>query len=230
MTPREAIALQRRLSSRVERSTRLDRPIRLIAGVDASCQRFSRQLHIGAVLWDVETGQIVESAQVSARTEFPYIPGLLSFREAPGIIDAIGRLTIRPDLLMVDGVGWAHPRRLGIACHLGVVLDLPTIGCAKSRLIGVHREPGARRGASTRLRDRGETVGRVLRTKPRCQPMYISIGHRVDLDDAVRWVLRAGRGRRLPEPTRLAHECAHQARRRHERTGDLPSANQRLGE
>ena len=139
------------------------------------------------------------------QTTFPYIPGLLSFREIPVLLDAIARLRSRPQLLVVDGHGIAHPRRFGIASHLGVVADVPTIGCAKSRLTGKHEEPGPLPGDCSPLLSRdGELIGRVVRTKARTRPLFVSIGHKIGLETAVEIVLRCLRGYRLPEPTRLA--------------------------
>jgi len=142
---------------------------------------------------------------VSRPCTFPYVPGLLSFREAPATVEAVEKLHRRPDLLMCDGQGLAHPRRTGLACHVGLWLDIPTIGAAKSLLCGEHREPGARRGCRAALRHDGETVGLALRTRDGVKCVYVSVGHRITLGEAARWVLRAARFYRLPEPTRQAH-------------------------
>ena len=136
---------------------------------------------------------------------FPYVPGLLSFREAPAVIAAIEQLPLRPDLLMCDGQGLAHPRGLGLACHVGLWLDVPVIGVAKSRLCGEFRPPGRRRGCHTRLLLEGRAVGSVVRTADGVRPLFVSVGHRIDLAGAIRWTLRCARGYRLPEPTRQAH-------------------------
>jgi deoxyribonuclease V len=146
----------------------------------------------------------VETAVVKRRVRFPYVPGLLSFREAPAILDAFARLATRPDLLLCDGQGIAHPRRLGLASHLGLLLDLPTIGCAKSRLVGEYQDPGPRRGARAPLRLDGRQVGWVLRTRDGVRPLFVSPGHRMSIGAAARWVLGCGAGHRLPEPTHLA--------------------------
>jgi deoxyribonuclease V len=144
---------------------------------------------------------------------FPYVPGYLSFREVPPLLAAFEGLERPPDLVLVDGHGRAHPRRFGIACHLGVLLDLPTVGCAKSRLVGAHREPGPRRGATTRLVDGDEVIGVVLRTRPGAKPVYVSVGHRVSLSRARSLVLRLAPRYRLPEPIRAAHAEVNRLRR-----------------
>jgi deoxyribonuclease V len=139
---------------------------------------------------------------------FPYVPGLLSFREMPALLAALARLRVRPDLMLCDGQGLAHPRRFGLACHLGVMCGIPSIGVAKSRLIGKHREPGKRRGAWVPLRDRGETIGAVVRSRAGIRPLFVSIGHRVSLPEAVRCVMACTTRYRLPETTRWAHRLA----------------------
>ena len=152
--------------------------------------------------------RLVETEVVSGEVDFPYIAGLLSFREAPLTLAACERLSITPDLILVDGQGIAHPRRFGLASHLGLFLDMPTIGCAKSRLCGRHKEPAEEPGSYAEVVDRGETIGVALRTKTGANPVYVSIGHRVDLEAAIYWVLECCRGFRLPEPCRLAHLAA----------------------
>lgn len=216
--PREAVALQRELAGRVIPVTPADFRPRWIAGVDASCSRYSKTLHAAIVVWDRVEERVVAAADTSEEVSFPYIPGLLSFREAPGILASFQRLEQRPDLVLVDGNGIAHPRRLGIAAHLGILWDLPTIGCAKGRLLGSYREPGKRRGASSRLIDKGETIGRVVRTKDGVRPVFVSVGHRISLEDAFACVLGACRGYRLPEPLRFAHQYAGKARLRSPQT------------
>jgi deoxyribonuclease V len=151
---------------------------------------------------------VVESTVAEERVEFPYVPGFLSFREAPLLLAAWERLSLTPDLVVVDAQGIAHPRRLGLASHLGLFLDVPTIGCAKSVLCGRHGDLGEDPGASAFLLDKGEVVGAALRTKRGTKPVYVSIGHKVDLEAALHWVLACCHGYRLPEPTRLAHLAA----------------------
>lgn len=152
--------------------------------------------------------ELVDSALARLPTSFPYVPGLLSFREVPPALEALRGLSIVPDLLLVDGQGIAHPRRLGVASHLGLLCDIPSIGVAKSRLIGEHGEVPDQRGAWTPLLDRGEIIGAVLRTRPGVKPLYISSGHRVSLDTAIAYVMACTRRYRLPETTRWAHRLA----------------------
>jgi deoxyribonuclease V len=152
--------------------------------------------------------EIVEVQTIVAELAFPYIPGLLSFREAPLILELFQKLRHKPDLLFVDGQGIAHPRRLGIASHLGLWLDMPTIGCAKTRLCGKHDEAGQEAGSTTALIHEGEVVGTVLRTRAGSRPLYISGGHKISLEESVRWTLACTRSYRLPEPSRLAHLAA----------------------
>jgi deoxyribonuclease V len=209
----EARALQERLQRRVLAEDRL-RDVRRVAGVDVSYDRGSPVLYAAVVVLDARTAEPIEAAGVRARAKFPYVPGYLSFRELPAAIEALGRLRQRPDLVICDGHGRAHPRRFGLASHLGVWLDLPSIGCAKSVLIGQYREPGARRGCHTRLFADGETIGEAVRTRDGVKPVFVSVGHRVSLPTARRWVLDLARGLRLPETTRAAHREVNRLRRR----------------
>ncbi|MEW6072007.1 MAG: deoxyribonuclease V [Planctomycetota bacterium] len=207
-TPAEAVALQRRLAARVVRA-RTFGPLRTVAGVDVGIHG---DVAVAAVVrLAYPSLEVLETAMARRPVDFPYVPGLLGFREVPVAAEACARLAAPPDLLLVDGHGLAHPRRFGVACHLGVVLDLPAIGCGKSRLVGEHREPGTRRGSCTRLVDRGEVIGAVLRTREGVRPVVVSIGHRIDLETAVRVVLRCARRFRLPEPIRAADRAAAEA-------------------
>ncbi len=207
VSPAEALDLQLRLASQVSRSNEVATP-RFIAGVDISVNR-ARGVATGAVVvLNYPELRLVETQVVAGEVTFPYVPGLLSFREAPLTLAACEKLSLVPDLILVDGQGVAHPRRMGLASHLGLFLDTPTIGCAKSRLCGRHYVPGDQPGSYTELVDRDETIGVALRTKLRTKPVYVSIGHRVDLEAAIYWVLECCRGYRLPEPTRLAHLAA----------------------
>lgn len=156
------------------------------------------------VVVDLTTMETVAAATAESPVRFPYVPGLLSFREVPVLLEAFHALDAPVDAVLCDGQGRAHPRRFGLASHLGLLLDLPTVGVAKSRLVGEAREPGRRRGASTRIIHEGETVGRLLRTRDAVKPLWVSVGHEIDLDCAVALVLRCGGGFRLPEPTRRA--------------------------
>jgi deoxyribonuclease V len=209
VTPEEAIEIQQQLRGRVQLTNGFDpAKVRTIAGIDASYRDMSRA---AVVVLSFPELHVVDSAIAVRATTFPYVPGLLSFREAPAVLDAMEKLSVRPNLIMCDGQGIAHPRRLGIASHLGVYLDLPSIGCAKSRLVGVFKEPGQEPGDRSPLRDRGELVGMVLRSKPRTNPLFISPGHKIDVETAVEFVVRCLRGYRLPEPTRAAHNLADSA-------------------
>jgi deoxyribonuclease V len=160
-----------------------------------------------------ESFEVIERAGLEAPARFPYVPGLLSFREAPALLEAFDRLRARPDVVLCDGQGIAHPRRLGIASHLGLCLDLPTVGCAKSLLCGKYEEPGLNRGDRSPLVDRGEVIGAVLRTRARVAPLFVSPGHRCDLESAVGLVLATTGKLRLPIPTRMAHEYVNEVRR-----------------
>ena len=188
-------------------------PLGLVAGADVSYDRGSPVLFAAVVVLDAKSLAVVESASTTARATFPYVPGYLSFRELPPLLEAFAKLRARPDLVVCDGHGRAHPRRFGFACHLGVALDLPAIGVAKSRLVGEHAEPGPRRGAHVALRDGGERIGEVVRTQAGVAPVYVSVGHRVSLPTARRLVLRFAPRFRLPEPTRAAHAEVNRLRR-----------------
>jgi deoxyribonuclease V len=202
----EAVAIQQRLRGLVVRENGFDpAQVRTIAGVDAS---YRDKAYAAIVVLGLADLQVVEQAIAERETPFPYVPGLLSFREAPAVLDAMEKLTARPDLLMFDGQGIAHPRRLGIAAHMGVYLGMPSIGCAKSRLTGSYTEPGPNTGDMSSLMAGREQVGVVLRGKPRTNPLFISIGHLIDLPTATSFVLQTLRGYRLPEPTRQADRLA----------------------
>ena len=217
VSPVEAMEIQNRL----RRQLILDQApaeIRTIAGVDVSNEIGSNRLFASVVVLDLAHPQpkgfpILEVATADLEIDFPYIPGLLSFREIPVVLKAWGKLKTRPHCLMADGQGIAHPRRIGIASHLGLITDLPSIGCGKTRLIGAHREPGPLRGDRAPLIDRGEAIGAVLRTRDHVAPVFISPGHRMTIDRAVEIVLASQIRYRLPEPTRMAHQLVNEARR-----------------
>ncbi len=209
--PATAIRLQERLRLRVELCP-LRRAPRLLAGCDAAFSPDNREAIAGVVVWDARSREVVESAVARVSCDFPYVPGLLSFREIPALLAALRALRGRPDAVLCDGQGLAHPRRVGLACHLGLWLGVPTIGCAKSRLCGTHEEPGPRRGARADLFHRDERVGVVLRTRDGVRPLYVSPGHLCDMESAVRTTLAAAIRYRLPEPTRLAHALVTRAR------------------
>lgn len=212
-SPLEAIAIQRTLREQLILHPPAEWTPRLVAGADVSTERDSPRAWAGIVVIDAETMQTVDEASAELALQFPYIPGLLSFRELPAVLAAWERLTTRPDVIIFDGVGYAHPRRFGIASHGGVLLDLPTVGCAKSILVGTHEPLAEHRGATAPLVHKGEVVGMAVRLRERVNPVYVSAGHRMDLDTAVALVQRMGAGYREPETTRRAHALVNARRR-----------------
>lgn len=210
VSPREAMAIQIELRSRLR--LKGAGPFGTVGGIDVSYDDASGLMLAGVVVMSADGREVLESATGAVPIRFPYIPGLLSFRETPAVIEAWAKLNMRPDCVICDGHGLAHPRRFGIACHLGLVLDLPSIGCAKSLLVGTHRPPGTRRGSLAPLLDRGEQIGAVLRTRTGVSPVYVSQGDRISLEAALRAVLAACTGYRLPEPARRAHLLVSEAR------------------
>lgn len=200
--------LQAELAGQVVLEDALPSPLRLIAGFDVGFENDGAVTRAAAVLLDAHTLRPVDQHVARIPTRMPYIPGLLSFRELPALFEALSLLTRTPDLVFVDGQGVAHPRRLGIAAHFGIATGLPTIGVAKNILVGRHDALGPNPGDRVPLRDRGETIGTVLRSKARCKPLIVSAGHRVSQATALAEVLRCLRGYRLPEPTRLADRLA----------------------
>lgn len=207
LTPKEAVALQRELAERLEFKDYVKNP-RTVAGVDVGFEERGTVTRAAAVLLDAKTQEPIDQQIVRQATRFPYVPGLLSFRECPAILQALEKLKATPELVLCDGQGLAHPRRLGVAAHIGLLTGLPTIGVAKSRLCGEHREPAAARGSRARLRLDGEVVGWVLRSREGCKPIYVSPGHRVSVDSAPDLVMRFVTRYKLPEPTRLADRLA----------------------
>jgi deoxyribonuclease V len=179
-----------------------------VAGVDVGFERDGAVTRAAVAVLSFPGLEFVDEAVVRRPTRFPYVPGLLSIREAPAVLAAFAQLRVAPDLILYDGQGIAHPRRFGIASHVGLLLDTPSIGVAKTRLVGEHRAPPDRRGAWAPLRDAGETIGAVLRTRVGVKPLYVSIGHRVSLAAAVRWTMACVTRYRLPETTRWAHRLA----------------------
>jgi deoxyribonuclease V len=212
VTPTEAVALQRELAGRIDTQTPVER-CELIAGADVSYNRFSNVLYAGVVVLRLADLQTVETRGAVSETNFPYVPGLLSFREAPALLKAFAKLRSEPDVVMLDGQGLAHPRRLGLACHIGLWLNRPCLGCAKSRLVGTFKRLGIKAGSRAYLVDHGTILGAVVRTKTAVKPVFISPGHRIDLESAVRIVLAARGGYRIPEPTRLADQHVNALRR-----------------
>ena len=208
VSPAEAIAIQRKLAGQVRKADRLPAVISHVAGVDVGFEDEGRTTRAAVALLAFPTLELIETAIARLPTGFPYVPGLLSFRELPAVLQALARLSRRPDMVLCDGQGIAHPRRIGIASHLGVLLDLPTIGVGKTRLIGRFVEPGNAKGDWSPLLDGDETVGAVLRTRSGVKPLYVSIGHRVSLATAIRLTLACTTRYRLPETTRQAHRLA----------------------
>lgn len=206
VSPEEAVLIQQQLRARVIRTGPMPEPGAIIVGVDVGFRGDVARAAAVAVRFPDLTP--LSQAVAEVPVTFPYIPGLLAFREAPAILAALERLELEPHLLMVDGHGISHPRRMGIATHLGVYLDLPSIGCAKSKLWGRYEMPPDEPGAWTSLWDGEEVIGAVLRTQAGTSPVFVSIGHRISLENAIATVMACVRGHRLPEPTRLAHLAA----------------------
>ena len=211
-TTTEAVALQKAFAAQVNTTVPL-KSYATLAACDVSFNKFDPWLYASVVAFDRATRQVVETAGIVKPASFPYVPGLLSFREAPAVLNAFDQLKRRPDVILCDGQGIAHPRRFGLACHLGLWLGLPTIGCAKSRLCGIHDEPGPNRGDRVPLIDKGEIIGVVLRTRSRVKPLYVSPGHLCDLESAAEAVLSATSRFRLPDASRFAHDEVNRLRR-----------------
>ena len=188
LTPTEAADLQRELTDRVDARTPLTRCDR-VAGADISYDRFSNVFYAGVVVLRMDDLAVVETQGVVREVTFPYVPGLLSFRETPALLDAFARVESEPDAVIVDGHGFAHPRRFGYACHLGLCLDLPSVGCAKTRLIGTYKAPGQKAGSVAPLKAGEEVIGQVVRTKSGVKPVFVSVGYKIDLRSAVELVL-----------------------------------------
>lgn len=204
----QAKETQRRLAARVSTTNALTAEPKLIAAADISGARRGEEALGAVVVVRYPAMELAEVQTARKRPPMPYVPGLLSFRETPVLLDVFERLTTSPDLVLVDGQGLAHPRRFGIACHIGLMLDIPTIGCAKSVLVGRHGPLGHERGSWAPLVDRDEAVGAAVRTQDGVTPVYVSVGHKIDLQTAIEWVLACATSVRLPEPARLAHEAA----------------------
>ena len=213
-TEAEAVALQNALRGRVLRSGPTLDALRFAAGVDVAYDTDSDLIAAAVVVLEVATRQPVAEATMVGRAAFPYVPGLLAFREIPILADALRQLTVRPDVLVCDGYGLAHPRRFGLACHLGVLTGLPSVGVAKTPFVGRPEAAlGVRRGATVELVDSGEVIGRALRTRDGVKPVYVSIGHRIDLDTACALTLSLTSGFRQPETTRRADSACRAALR-----------------
>ncbi|WP_409490581.1 deoxyribonuclease V [Amycolatopsis sp. cmx-11-12] len=207
----EAIEIQEALRGLVDREDRCPQQILTVTGLDVAYDEGSGLIAAAAVTLETADFRVVEKRTVVSEVSFPYEPGLFAFRELPPLLDALRALDHTPDLLVCDGHGLAHPRRFGLACHVGVVTGLPTIGVGKTRFIGEHGEPGRERGAKEPLVDDGEVVGMVLRTQDGVKPVYVSVGHKISLDNACRQVLRLSPAFRQPETTRQADRLCRDA-------------------
>lgn len=203
--PKEAVVLQRALAGHV-REVPLPAPPATVAGVDVSVR--GDRVRTAIVVVGVDDGETRDAAVWEGDVAYPYVPGLLSFREMPAVLPALERLRVWPDVFMLDAQGRAHPRRFGLACHLGVLLDAPAFGVAKTRLTGTFEEPAPEKGAASALVHRGETIGTVLRTRTNIKPVFVSVGHRITLPEAVALTLRLSPRFKIPEPTRRAHRLS----------------------
>lgn len=216
LTPREAMRLQERLRERVVLEDRFG-PIRLVAGADLAFDPETDLAFAGVIVYRLPELTEVERQYARRKLRFPYVPGLLSFRESPVLLAAFAKLRAEPDLILIDGHGRAHPRLFGIACHIGMLLDKPTIGCAKSLLVGECGDPGPQVGATARLVLNGEVVGMSLRTREKVKPIYVTQGHRVSLPSAVAWVQQTLNGFRIPKPTREADHYVRELRQAYQK-------------
>jgi len=205
LPPKQAIDLQRRLAGKVQ-LIGLKSPPRLIAGLDCALSKDAQRIVAAVVVLRPASFEVVETKSAVRKVLLPYIPGLLSFREAPACIAAVEKLKAVPDMFFIDGQGIAHPRRLGLAAHLGLFFDTPTVGCAKSRLTGTFKDPPTIKGKYSLLKDKQDTIGAVLRTRTNVKPIFVSVGNKCTLKDAVKITLACTTRYRLPEPTRLAHQ------------------------
>ncbi|MCJ7777494.1 MAG: deoxyribonuclease V [Sedimentisphaerales bacterium] len=201
----QAIALQKQLSKKV-RSTRLKNKPKTIAGIDCAFSRDKKRIIACVVLLKLPGFEPIEMENATQKLTFPYIPGLLSFRESPACIAAVEKLKHEPDAFIIDGQGIAHPRRFGLACHLGLFFDKPTVGCAKSRLTGSFEEPALEKGSYSPLKDGRDIIGAVVRTHTNVEPVFVSVGNKCSLKDAIEITLNCTTKYRIPEPTRLAHQ------------------------
>jgi deoxyribonuclease V len=220
LSPAEARRLQEDLASRVVVGPPLDLGgVRYVAGADVSTQ--DGVAYATVAVLDFPGLSVLEVQGFEAPLEFPYVPGLLSFREMPSVLGALEKVETAVDVVVLDAQGLAHPRRMGLASHIGLFLDVPTVGCAKSVLVGTFEEPGPEKGSATEMVHRGEVVGKVLRTREKVSPVYVSVGNGIDLDSSVELVLASSTRYRLPEPTRQAHNAANRLRRGEDPGGSL---------
>ena len=208
LSPKEAIELQKQLAFEVIREDKFSEPVKTVAGIDLGYDAKTDTSRAVVVVLSFPDLQLIEKSEAIMPIQFPYVPGLLSFRETPVAIKALEKLENAPDLILCDGQGFAHPRRFGIACHIGIIADVPTVGVAKSILVGKFDGLDERRGSVAPLIHRGEQIGVALRTKDKTQPVYVSVGHRMSLETAINYVLQCTPKYRLPETTRLADKLA----------------------
>lgn len=206
ITYNEARSLQERLASKI-RFTSVRKPPKIVAGIDCAFSKDGNRIGAAVIVMDYPDLNVIEIKTATAEVTYPYIPGLLSFREAPVCIKAVEKLENTPDVFLVDGQGIAHQRSLGIAAHLGLFFNKPTIGCAKSRLVGEYKEPDSEKGSHSPLMYKGQQVGAVVRTRTNVKPLFISVGNKCDLNFAIKMTLACAKKYRLPEPTRLAHQA-----------------------
>jgi deoxyribonuclease V len=211
LTPAEAVQLQKKLASKI-RFIHIKREPKLVAGLDCAFTKDGSKIVACAVVMTMPDFKVIEIKTAKQKIAFPYVPGLLSFRESPACIAAVEKLNSSPDLFIVDGQGFAHPRRFGIASHLGLFFDKPTIGCAKSRLIGDYEDPPPQKGAYSLLKDKGETIGAVVRTRTNVKSVFVSVGNNCTLEDAIKFTLACCTKYRIPEPSRLAHQLVTKAK------------------
>jgi len=209
VTPREAIRIQEEFRKKL-RLRPLETPCQTVAAADVSYSRSDEKLFAAFLIFSYPDLALLESAAARGRVSFPYLPGLLTFREAPILLKAFSKLARKPNVILIDGQGIAHPRSMGIASHLGILLDLPSIGCAKSRLFGKETEPGLEKGSFVPLMEGEQTVGMIVRTRAGVKPVYVSPGHKMDMDGSVKMVLSLCREYRIPEPLRQAHIFVNQ--------------------
>lgn len=212
LSPKEAIAFQNKWRHKVA-IEKLSRPIRYIGGADISFNKFSNKVYAGIIVLNYKTLEEVHRSELVDETTFPYIPGLLSFRECPSLLNVWQNLRIKPDVLIMDGQGLAHPRRFGIACHFGVITDTPTIGCAKSILVGKHAVLANKKGATAELMDNKEKIGTALRSRDNVKPVFVSPGHKISFEDCYKIIMHCTSKYRIPEPTRKAHIMVNKLRK-----------------
>ncbi|KPK41916.1 MAG: endonuclease V [Omnitrophica WOR_2 bacterium SM23_29] len=206
---KEAIRIQNRLSKKIKRS-KVSGPVKVIGGCDASFSKDEDKVLAAVVILSFPALEVLEVVTAIRKANFPYVPGLLTFREGPALLDCFKKIKIKPRVLFFDGQGIAHPRHMGIATHMGILLDLPTIGCAKSKLFGTYKEPAPKRGSFSIIKGKdNEILGAALRTKDDVRPVFVSLGHKMNLEDAIKLTLKVARKYRIPEPLRQAHQSAN---------------------